>query len=105
MWGEVQTLLASQMALFNQVEANTYTKTSDGIKVGAKYTGYEVGGNSIEFLVDRALSIEYNDVPFGVLIDLTADKVSGQEAMAMFTIEGQEYVENSFSGVDYTCAA
>ena len=55
--------------------------------------------NTITIKVDRALSIEYPDKGFGLMIDLTADKASGRPAIEQFTVENKELVENELTGV------
>jgi hypothetical protein len=99
-YADVQTVLAEHLMNFKVTDASVYSQESNGkIKVGAEYQGYNFLGNSIIFKVDRALSIEYPDKGYAVLIDLTADKMSGQPAISMFTLEGAEYIENTVAGV------
>ena len=38
---------------------NSFLKVENPIKVGATFTTYEVNGNVVTFMVDRALSKEY----------------------------------------------
>lgn len=55
--------------------------------------------NTIILKVDRALSIEYPDRGYGVMIDLTADKATGRAAIEMFCLEGRELIDNTLKGV------
>lgn len=82
LYADIQNVLAEQLMQFQPVDAAVYSKEANGkIKVGAEYSAYTFMGNTIIFHVDRALSIEYPDKGYAVLIDLTADKTSGQPAI------------------------
>jgi hypothetical protein len=82
LYADIQNVLAEQLMQFHPVDAAVYSKEANGkIKVGAEYSAYTFMGNTIIFHVDRALSIEYPDKGYAVLIDLTADKTSGQPAI------------------------
>jgi hypothetical protein len=75
LYADIQNVLAEQLMQFHPVDAAVYSKEANGkIKVGAEYSAYTFMGNTIIFHVDRALSIEYPDKGYAVLIDLTADK-------------------------------
>ena len=52
--------------------------------------------NTITFKVDRALSREYGSKGYGVMLDLTADKATGQPAIAAFTFKGGEFISNKY---------
>jgi hypothetical protein len=56
-------------------------------------------GNEVIFKVDRALSIEYPDKGYGILVDITGDKTNGKSAINMFTLEGCEFISSTLSGV------
>ena len=67
---------------FKPVDAKVYSQEAGNkLKVGTEYVAYNFLGNQIIFKVDRALSIEYPDKGYGVLIDLTADKTTGAAAI------------------------
>ena len=36
---------------------------------------------------------------FGLFLDLTADKTSGEPAIQMFTLKGGDFITNKFTGV------
>lgn len=55
--------------------------------------------NEVTFKVDKALTHEYGNKGYGVLIDLTADKVSGQPAIAAFTFKNGEFISSKYPGV------
>lgn len=84
--------------LFYSKAAKNYVKV-DSWKVGATFTSYEFGGNTISFMPDRALTREYPDKGYGILIDLTADKTSGTPAIAKFSLTGQDAIVNKIEGV------
>ena len=82
-YADVQVVLAQHLLQFKYItDAKVYSQTDGGkISVGAEYQGYNFLGNEVIFKVDRALSIEYPDRGYAVLVDLTADKTSGQPAI------------------------
>lgn len=45
------------------------------------------------------MDIEYPDKGFGLLLDLTGDMVQGRPAIEKFSLQGQELIENTVSGV------
>lgn len=69
------------------------------IKVGATYGAFEWAGNTIVFRVDRALSNEYTDRGYGIMIDMTSDKASGLAPIQMFTLRDKAFMENKMTGV------
>lgn len=79
--------------------AYMWSKTDGKVKVGATYNAYEFSGNTVIFHADRALDIEYPDKGFGLLLDLTGDMVQGRPAIEKFSLQGQELIENTVSGV------
>ena len=82
-YADVQVVLAQHLLQFKYItDAKVYSQADGGkISVGAEYQGYNFLGNEVIFKVDRALSIEYPDRGYAVLVDLTADKTSGQPAI------------------------
>ena len=100
LWHAVQNVLSEFLAAHKPDGAYVWSKQANGeLKVGATYSAYEFAGNTIILKVDRALTIEYPDKGYGVMIDLTADKTSNRPAIEQFTIEGKELVENTLTGV------
>lgn len=98
LWRDIQTSLGDWLARFKPVATYLWSKqVNNYVKVGATYDSYEMGGNTITFKVDRTFSREWGqDKGFGMVIDLTADKVSGEPAVAMFTLKGGDFVTNKF---------
>ena len=100
LYSDLQNTL-SEFLMNHRVEGgHLWSKGSNGyVKVGATYDTYEFLGNEVIFHVDRALSIEYGDKGYGIMIDLSADKSSGRPAIEQFTVENKEIVENTLRGV------
>lgn len=69
------------------------------IKIGATYKAFEFGGNVVVFHVDRALSNEYTDKGYGIMVDLTSDKASGLAPVQMFTLKDKAFIDNTLTGV------
>lgn len=100
LWTEMQNVLSEFLSRHNPDGAYIWSKQANGyIKLGATYNAYEFAGNTIIIKVDKALSIEYPDKGFGLMIDLTGDKATGRPAIEQFTVEGKEIVENELRGV------
>lgn len=98
---QMQNVLGGFLADNKTDKPFLYSKQTNGnVKVGATYDTYTFGGNTVAITVDRALSLEYGeDKGYGILIDLTGDKASGRPAIEMFTLEGKQLEENTYSGV------
>lgn len=101
MWNDVQDVLGEYLARFKPATAYMYSKEKGGyLKVGATYQAYEFGGNQVSFVVDRTFTREYGTMKgYGLLLDLTADKSTGEPAMQMFTLKGGDFITNKFPGV------
>lgn len=69
------------------------------IKVGATFNTYEMGGNEISFVPDKALTREYGNKGYALCLDLTADKTSNTPAIGKFTLTGKEFTLNRITGV------
>jgi hypothetical protein len=78
---------------------NSYVKADNPVKVGATFTSYEIAGNTVSFMVDRALTKEYPTKGYGVCFDMTPDMTISQPAIAGFTIEGAEFITSKYPGV------
>ena len=80
--------------------AYLYSKEgSSMVKVGATYNAYEFAGNTITFMVNRALSEEYDDRAYALLLDIGKDGTSGRPNLAMFTLEGSEMISGNINGL------
>lgn len=82
-WGDIQSVLSEWLARFKTCGTFLWSKKANGyIDVGATFQSFEIGGNTISFKVDRTFSREYGqDKGFMMMIDLTADKTSGEPAI------------------------
>lgn len=66
LWGQVNTTLGDWLKLWGSTPTMLYSKASQSLikadnplKVGATFVSYEISGNTVTFMVDRALSKEY----------------------------------------------
>ncbi len=98
---DVQMYLSSWLANFKPIGTYLWSKGENGyVDVGATYQSYQFAGNVLSFRVDRALTREFgNTKGYGILVDLTADKVEGKPAIAMFTLKGGDFIMNKLEGV------
>lgn len=92
LWGSTPTMLYSK-------EAENYVKAENPVKVGATFTSYEISGNTITFMVDRALTKEYDRKGYGICLDMSPDISTNQPAVAGFTLKGAEFVTSKYPGV------
>ena len=76
------------------MQANGYVKVNP-----LGYDTYNYLGNTITFTQDRALTEEFGDKGYGILVDLTSGADSGTPAVGMFTVNNHQFVENTISGV------
>ena len=83
LWTDIQNVLGEYLARFKPTTSYMYSKSKGGyIDVGATYDSYTFGGNTISFKVDRTFSREYGmQKGYGILLDLTADKATGEPAL------------------------
>jgi len=99
-YADVQVTLAEYLNQYKIVSPVVYSqKEGKKVEVGAEYVGYHFLGNQILFKVDRALSREYPDKGYSVMIDLTSDKTSNVSPVQMFSLNGAEFTSNTISGV------
>lgn len=104
MWNDVQMVLGEYLANYRTDGTYMYSKNANKglggyVKVGATFDTYEYAGNQVSFVVDRALTREYPTHGYGVCIDLTADKTTGQPAIAKFSLTGKDFMTNKIVGV------
>lgn len=105
-WYDAQTELGAWLAQCKTCGTYLYSKQAGSylqvskVGVGATFMSYEMGGNILSFKVDRTFSREWgNDKGFAMFIDLTADKSSGNPAIAAFTLKGGDFITNTIDGV------
>lgn len=59
-WDDVQLKLADWLSRWRPTAAVMWSKEKNGyLKVGNTFTAYEMGGNILQFQVDRTFSREY----------------------------------------------
>jgi hypothetical protein len=100
LWNQVQRTLRQYLKDWRTDGTFFYSSKAGGnVKVGATFDTYVFGGNQISFHVDKALTLEYPDKGYGLVIDLTADATSGTPALQMFTVKGGEFIRGVLKGV------
>jgi hypothetical protein len=106
LWGQINTTLGDWLKLWNSTPTMLYSKATQSLvkadnplKVGATFVSYEVSGNTVTFMVDRALTKEYDKKGYGICLDMSPDISTNQPAIAAFTLQGGEFVTNKYPGV------
>lgn len=92
LWGSTPTMLYSKAAA-------SMVKADNPVKVGATFVSYEISGNTVTFMVDRALTKEYDRKAYGICLDMSPDMSTNQPAVAAFTLKGAEFVTSKYPGV------
>lgn len=106
LWNDIQYTLGSYLADFKTDGTFMYSKAAnDYVKVGATFSSYNFGGNTISFTVDRTFTREYGDKGYGVCLDLTADVATGKPAIAMFSLKGCDVLTSKYPGKQLQCQA
>ena len=101
-WTQFNRLMKEDLRFQKTDGAYFYSKKAGKVKVGATFNAYEFAGNTIVVLVDRALSMEYEDRGYAIIVDSSKDPVSGRPNIAMFTLEGSELVSGNLKGLGGT---
>jgi hypothetical protein len=100
LFNDIQKTLSTFLQTNKVDNAYMWSKFEEkNIKVGATYAAYEFGGNTIVFHVDNALSTEYPNRGFGILVDQTTDKATGMSQWTMFTLRDKAFIDNTIAGV------
>ena len=106
LWGQVNTTLGDWLNKWGSTPTMLYSKATQSmvkadnpVKVGATFVSYEIAGNHVTFMVDRALSKEYGTKGYGICLDMSPDMSTNQPAVAAFTLEGAEFVTSKYPGV------
>lgn len=101
MWNLVQGTLGEYLSRWKVNNTFMWSQAAnDYVDVGATFVSYEFAGNVISFKVDRTFSREYgSDKAYSLMLDLTADKSTGEAAIQMFTLKGGDFITNKFPGV------
>ena len=63
LWDQIQAILAAYLMSWKTVGTFMFSqKNGEDVKVGNDgYTAYSYAGNTIQFVVDKSLSLEYDD--------------------------------------------
>ena len=106
LWSQINTVLGDWLKLWGSTPTMLYSKAAQGLvkadnpmKVGGTFVSYEISGNTVTFMVDRALSKEYDKKAYGICLDMTPDMSTNQPAIAAFTLQGAEFVTSKYPGV------
>ena len=106
LWGQINSSLGDWLKLWGCVPTVMYSKDAQAmlkadnpVKVGATFTTYEIAGNTVTFMVDRALTKEYATKAYGICLDMSPDISTNQPAIAGFTLEGAEFITSKYPGV------
>jgi len=106
LWGQINTTLGEWLKAWGSTPTLLYSKATQSmikadnpLKVGGTFVSYEIAGNTVTFMVDRALSKEYDKKAYGICLDMTPDMATNQPAIAAFTLQGAEFVTSKYPGV------
>jgi hypothetical protein len=99
-WNKFNKLMKNDLRFIAQDGSYFWSKAKGGnVKVGATYNSYEFAGNIITIMVNQALSLEFTDRAYALLLDVGKDAVSGRPNIAMFTLEGSELISGNINGL------
>ena len=103
-WNDINLVLGAYLADYKTDGTYMYSKSANKgeggyVKVGATFDSYEFAGNTISFVVDRALTREFPEKGYGLCIDLTHDKATGKPALAKYSLTGKDVIVNTIAGV------
>lgn len=110
LWGQINSTLGDWLKIWASTPTVMYSKAANkgmggmakvdnAVKVGATFVSYEVAGNTVTFMVDRALTKEYDRKGYGICLDMSPDVSTNQPAVAAFTLKGAEFVSSKYPGV------
>jgi hypothetical protein len=106
LWGQINSTLGDWLKAWNSTpttlyskDAQAFVKIDNPLKVGATFTSYEIAGNTVSFMVDRALTKEYPGKGYGICLDMSPDMTTGNPAVAGFTLQGAEFLTSKYIGV------
>lgn len=81
LWDDIQRSLKHYLKDWRTNGTTFFSQKGGNINLGGTFETYTFGGNEVTFMVDKALSLEYDQKPYGICLDLTADMVSGKPAI------------------------
>jgi len=105
-WTGINQTLGDWLKNWNSVPTMLYSKAEgkmtgvdNPLKVGATFTSYVISGNTVTFMVDRALTKEYPTKAYGICLDMSPDMSTNEPAVAAFTLKGAEFLTSKYPGV------
>lgn len=100
-YNDIQKTLGTYLAQYKCANSFMWSKKANGyVEVGAKYDSYMFAGNTITFVVDRSLSLEYgNEKGFAMCLNMNGDMERNIAPIQLFTLRGGEIITNRFNGV------
>ena len=101
LYAQITQVLGDYLAKFHTDGTFMYSMQANGyVKVNPLgYDSYNYLGNTITFTQDRALTEEFGDKGYGIMVDLTSGAESGTPAVSMFTVNNSQFIENTINGV------
>lgn len=99
-----QAAMREIFKVFQPTDTIFFSKTDGKMKldVGANFESYHYGGNTISVVVDKAMSDEYGQRGYGVVLDITPDRTSQRPAMELFTLQGADMLTGTLRGLGGT---
>lgn len=99
LYADLQRLMTNDMRFRTDNAPFMYSKGKGGkIAVGVEFDSYKFMGNTIMFTPDRTVSQEFPRGGFGFFLDLGADMKTGTPNLATVTIEGMDFIQETFMG-------
>jgi len=97
----VQDVLLDYLKDFKTDGAFLYSAKgkNNKVSVGTTFSTYEYQGNFLTIKTDRALSTEYPNSGYGIMIDLTPDETNNQAALSMITLKGSGQIMGTIKGL------
>ena len=98
MWDMIQRTMGSWIRDWKTSANFVWSKGSKGyVDLGATYQSYEFAGNTISFVLDRSLDLEFSKKAFGIMLDLgTTD---GAPGIQFLTFKNGQLIHNTIEGV------
>jgi hypothetical protein len=98
-WNKFNKLMATDLRWQKTDGTYLYSKKGGMVKVGATYNSYEFAGNTVTFMINRALTEEYHDRAYAIMLDIGKNPTTGRPNIAMFTLEGSEMISGNINGL------
>lgn len=101
LYTQIQLTLGDYLAKFRTDGTFMYSMKANGyVSVNPEgYDTYNFMGNQLSFVLDRALTEEFGDKGYGIIVDLSSDSASGTPAVGMFTVDNKQFMQNTINGV------